>query len=232
MEDIARYFTNISWLTYVIVYIGGAATSFTPCVFPLIPIIIGLIGSARHPSRRRNLVLSFSYVLGMAVTYSILGMAAALTGKFFGRVQSSPWAQMLVGNVIILFGLALLDVIPLPVFLLNRAGAGKVAKNVSIAGMLVMGMASGLVAAPCAAAVLGTVLTYAATTQNIIFGFTLLFTFALGLGTILLLVGAFTGILTGLPRLQKWMPVFQKVLALAMILLGEYYIFKAGMLSV
>ncbi|MFH1245387.1 MAG: cytochrome c biogenesis protein CcdA [Candidatus Omnitrophota bacterium] len=232
MENIAQYFNNISWLTYVIVFIGGLAASFTPCVFPLIPLLIGVLGSARHLSRGRSFILAFSYVLGMAVTYAILGMAAALTGKIFGRIQSSPPAQLLVGNVIILFGLALLDVIPLPVFLLNKAGAGKVSKTTSIPGVLVMGMASGLAAAPCVAAVSGALLTYVAASQNVILGFTLLFTFAVGLGAVLLLVGTFTGMLTGLPRLQKWMPVFQKFLALAMILLGEYYIFKAGMLSV
>lgn len=155
-----------------------------------------------------------------------------MTGRLFGQVQSSALAHIIVGGIIILFGLALLNVIPLPTFLLSRAGAGKVRKGGKIFPAFLMGVASGFVAAPCTVAVLGALLAYVATTQNIVFGFTLLFTFAIGLGTLLTLIGTFTGILASLPKLERWMRIIQRALAFAMIILGGYFIFKAGLLSI
>lgn len=232
MEDISNYLSNISLITYLLVFVGGLATSFTPCVYPLIPIVVGVVGSSKEKSPRRNFVLSFSYVLGMALTFSILGMIAAMTGRLFGELQASPIAQIIVGGIIILFGLALLDVIPLPTFLLSRAGVGKVRPGGSVFPVFFMGVASGFVAAPCTVAVLGALLAYVATTQNIVFGFTLLFTFATGLGTVLILIGTFAGILKTLPKAEKWMRLIQKVLAFGMIILGGYFIFRAILLNI
>ena len=214
-------------MNYFTVFLAGVATSFTPCVYPLIPIIVGVIGSAKENSSRRNFILSFTYVLGVALTFSSLGLVAALTGKVFGQIQTSPWAHLIVGCIIILFALALLDVITLPSFFLSRIGAGKVKKGGSLASVFLMGVTSGFVVAPCTTAVLGTVLAYVASKQNLVFGFTLLFTFALGLGTLLVVIGTFTGVLKILPKSDKWMGVVQKGIAWAMIALGGYFIFKA-----
>lgn len=230
MENFANYLSNISLISYLIAFVGGLAASFTSCVYPLIPIIIGVIGSTKEKSRVRNFILSFSYVLGMALTFSLLGMFAALTGRLFGQLQTSVLAHLIVGNIIILFGLVLLNVIHLPTFLLHRVGAGKVIQGCSVYTVFFMGTVSGFVAAPCATAVLGALLTYVATTQNVIFGFTLLFTFALGLGALLIFIGTFTGILIGLAKTEKLMLIIQKTLGFAMILWGEYFIFRAGIL--
>ncbi len=219
-------------MTYLIVFAGGLAVSFTPCVYPLLPIVVGVIGGAKEKSRWRNFILSFSYVLGMAVTLSILGLIAALTGRIFGQFQSSPLAYIIVGSIIILFALALLNVITLPAFLLNRIGGARFRRGGSILGVFIMGGVSGFIAAPCTTAVLGALLAYVATTQNILVGFSLLFTFALGLGTILILIGTFTAILKALPRAEKWMRLIQKAIAFALIFLGGYFIFKAGLLSI
>jgi len=176
-------------------------------------------------------MLVLSYVVGMAVTFSVLGLFAALTGKLFGQIQSSYVAYLIVGNVIILFGLMLLDVISLPTFFLSRVGAGKIVKGGGALSAFLMGAISGFVAAPCTAAVLGALLAYVATTQKVIFGFTLMFVFAIGLGTILLIIGTFTGVVRSIPRSEKFMSIMQKGLAFVMILLGEYFIFRAGMLN-
>ena len=232
MENLSSYFTDISIVTYLVVFLGGVAASFTPCVYPLIPIIIGVIGASGETSRVRGFILSLSYVFGIAITFSILGVFAAATGKLFGELQSSPVGHLIVGNIMILFGLVLLDVIHMPTFLLSKLGAGKVRKGGSIYSVIFMGIASGFVAAPCTAAVLGVLLTFVATTQSIALGFSLLFVFAIGLGTLLIIVGTFTGIVVNMKFLNRWMPVMQKVIAFGMILLGEYYIFRAGFLSI
>jgi len=230
--DIQQYLGNISFITYIVVLIGGVATSFTPCVYPLIPIIVGVIGTANERSKWKNFLLSFSYVLGIAFTFSILGIIAAMTGRLFGQLQSSPLAHLIVGSIMILFGLVLLNVVTLPTFLLSRLGVGKVRKGGSVLSVFFMGAASGFVAAPCTAAVLGALLAYVATTQNVLFGFSLLFTFAIGLGTLLILIGTFTGILTSLPKSERLMRIMEKSIAFGMIILGEYFIFRAGLLSI
>ncbi|MCK5706432.1 MAG: sulfite exporter TauE/SafE family protein [Candidatus Aureabacteria bacterium] len=231
MDGIQQYLSDITIITYLIVLAAGVTTSFTPCVYPLIPILVGVIGASKESSKWRNFILSFVYVLGMAITFSTLGMIAAITGKLFGSIQTSSLAHLIIGNILILFGLVLLNVITIPTYLLNKMGAGKIAKSSSVFSVLFMGIASGFVAAPCTAAVLGALLTFVATTQNVIVGFSLLFTFAIGLGTILIIVGTFTGILKALPKSEKLMHVMEKGLAFFMILLGEYFIFKAGFLS-
>ncbi|MBU1083681.1 MAG: cytochrome c biogenesis protein CcdA [Candidatus Omnitrophota bacterium] len=231
MNNIAYYLENISVVTYIAVFAGGVLTSFTPCVYPLIPIVVSVIGSSGERSRLKNFFLACGYVLGMALTFAVLGTAAAITGRLFGQIQSSPIAHLLVGNVMILFALVLLDIVPMPVFLLSRAGSGKVFKGGTILSAVLMGIASGFIAAPCTAAILAALLTFVATTQNIVLGSSLLFVFAIGLGTLLIIIGTFAGILTSLPRSEKLMRIIHKALALAMMLLGEYFIFKAGMLS-
>ncbi len=230
VENITQYLEHISVMTYIAVFLGGVAMSFTPCVYPLIPIVAGVIGSSRETSKMRSFLLSLSYVMGVAITFSILGTVAALTGRLFGQIQSNPIANLIVGNLMIFFGLAMADIIPLPTFLLARAGAGKVVKGRGAWSTFIMGLVSGLVAAPCTAAILGALLTYVATTRNVVFGASLLFTFALGFGTVLLLVGTFTGVVTALPRSEKVMLTVQKIFTVIMILLGEYFVFRAGTL--
>jgi len=232
VANISSYLTEISIISYLVVFVGGIITSFTPCIYPLIPIIIGVIGASKEKSISRNFILSFSYVIGMSIVFSILGMVAALTGKLFGQIQSSPVAHIIVGNVIIIFGLMLLGVIHMPTFLLSRIGAGKVLKRGGFFGAFLMGLISGLIAAPCASAVLGALLVYVATKGNPVFGFTLLFSFSIGLGALLIIIGTFAGIVSKIPRSERAMVIFEKILAFGMILLGEYFVFKAGMLSI
>ncbi|KJJ83760.1 cytochrome c biogenesis protein, transmembrane region [Candidatus Omnitrophus magneticus] len=94
-----------------------------------------------------------------------------------------------------------------------------------------MGAASGLIAAPCATAVLGALLAYVSSTQNIFIGFSLLFIFSIGLGTVLILAGTFTGFVKTLSSGKKWSAVIGKVMAFLLLALGCFYIFKAGALS-
>jgi thiol:disulfide interchange protein DsbD len=172
-----------------------------------------------------------AYVLGMAVTFSVLGVAAAVTGSLFGQIQSNPVSNILVGAIIIIFALSMLDVIPLPVFLLSRLGAGKITKKAGVLPAFAMGVASGFVAAPCTTAVIGALLAFVATTQNIALGFSLLFTFALGIGVLLVIVGTFTGFLNSFKVSPVWVVLSGKIMAFVLMIAGCYFIYKAGTLS-
>jgi thiol:disulfide interchange protein DsbD len=216
---------SFSLSAYLIVFAAGVLTSFTPCVYPMIPVTVTYIGGASAGSKRRAALRTLVYVLGIAVVYSALGAFAALSGRFFGQISSSPWVLFVVGNVIILFGLSMLDaiVIPVPGILARGARGGD-----NYLGALVMGMASGLVAAPCTAPVLGTLLLFVGSSGNVAYGASLLFVFAFGLGFLLLLLGTFAGALASLPKAGAWMVTIKKIFGYGMILVGEYFLIQMG----
>lgn len=210
---------------YITAFFGGIAASFTPCVYPLIPIVVSIIGADKSESRFSGLSLSVSYVFGLAITYTILGAVASLTGSFFGKIQTSPVTNVAVGSIIILMGLWMLDAVSIPIPVISSPRFSKK----GIFSAIAAGFVSGFVAAPCTTPVLGSILVLVAARQNILFGTTLLFVFALGLGTVLIIAGTFTGIV--IPKSGKWMLVIKKVFGFLMIGLGAYFIFLAGKYS-
>ena len=218
---------SFSPLAYLIAFAAGVLTSFTPCVYPMIPVTVTYIWGAQAGSKKRAALRTLVYVLGIAIVYSSLGAFAALTRRFFGQISTNPWIYFTVGNVVILFGLSMLDVVvvPVPGILARGAKGGD-----HYLGALVMGMASGLVAAPCTAPVLGTLLIYVGSSGNVAYGASLLFTFALGLGFLLLLLGTFAGALASLPKAGTWMVTIKKIFGFGMILVGEYFLIQMGKL--
>ncbi len=226
-------------LAIMAVYLGGVLVSFTPCMYPIAPIIIAYIGGRGETSRSRALLLSVVYVLGMALTYTILGAVSALTGQLFGQIQSSPWTYFIVANICIILGLSMLDAItiniPLPGFLggasSGLAGPGVSGGCGSRKGFLcsfVLGATSGLIMGPCTAPVLGVLLTFVAAQQNVIYGMALLFVFSLGMGTSLIVLGTFSGVLGSLPKAGAWMVYIKKAFGVIMLALGEYFLITAG----
>ena len=210
----------------VIAFLGGVLASLTPCVYPMIPITAGVIGHANiGGSRWRGFGLSMTYVVGMALTYAALGVFAAATGRFFGTINSSPWTYLVVGNVILLFGLGMLDVIQIPSYA-GRLGA----QRLGLGGIFLAGISSALVAGPCTTPVLGTLLAYTASTRSLAAGGMLLFAFSLGMGALLLAVGTFSSFLASIPRSGLWMVHIKRGMGFLMLGLAEYFFIKAGML--
>ncbi len=228
-NNIDIYLGSSLLMSYLAVYLGGFLVSLTPCVYPVIPITVAYVGGG-GTSRIEAIIRTTAYVLGMAVTYTALGAIAALTGSFFGRIQTNPWTFFILANIFILFGLSMLGV-----YTFSLPGIkthGRHGRKTGIASGLLMGIVSGLVIGPCTAPVLGVVLGYVAAKQNLFFGMSLLFVFATGMGTLLFLVGIFTGLLKSLPKPGKWMVWIQKIFGLVMIGIGEYFLFMAGSMSV
>ena len=221
------------WTAIPLLFATGVLTSLTPCIYPMIPITAAIVGgrsvgSDASASRTRPIALTLSYVLGLALVYASLGLLAGLTGTLFGSVSSNPWAYFAMANLLILFALAMLDVIPIQLpsnFLgrVTRAGQGGEA-----AGAFVMGAASGLVAAPCSAPVMAAVLTWVGTTHSGVLGFIYLFVFSLGMCTFLVVAGIFTGALARLPRAGPWMLWVKRAFALIMLGAAEYYLVLMG----
>lgn len=213
-----------NYLDYIFVFLGGVVMSFTPCVYPLLPVTVGYIGARSSGSKLRGFILSVIYVTGVAITYSVLGLIAALTGRLFGLIAVHPISHIIAGIVFIIFGIALLDVfnISLPeVSLQNRI------KLSGFFSVFILGLVSGLVVGPCTAPALGAILIYIGSRQNIIYGMSLMFTFAYGVGTVLILAGTFSGLLVNLPKSGPWLVKIKKVCGLILILAGGYFLIKA-----
>lgn len=225
------YLASGSALAYAAVFAGGVLVGFTPCVYPVLPITVGYIGSRSANRRGKALALGIAYAAGMASVYAALGTLAAISGTVFGADTASPVAHLLVGNVCIVMGLSLFDLFHLPT-LSFPARAGGAKDRGGIGGAFAVGAVSGLVVGPCTAPVLGSLLFYVGTKQNVLYGGSLLFVFALGMGLLPVLAGTFTGLLASLPKSGCWMEWVKKGFGVFLILVGEYFLVEAGKLLV
>ncbi|HYF38556.1 MAG TPA: cytochrome c biogenesis protein CcdA [Gemmatimonadales bacterium] len=211
-------------------FLAGLATSLTPCVYPMIPITAGILGGAgaERRSRGRTVLLTLVYVLGLALVYSILGLIAGLSGTLFGTVSSSPWALFIMGNLLLVFGLALLDVFSVELPQRVTAWTARIGGN-SVGGVFALGATSGLVAAPCGAPAFAAVLTFVGTTGSAALGFLYLFVFSLGLTALLVLVGLSSGgLATVLPRSGKWTLAVKRLGGVLLLAMAEYYFVRMG----
>ena len=231
VNGLAVYLQDSFLLAYLAVYLGGVLISFTPCVYPVVPITVSFIGAHGSASRGRAFLLSLIYVLGMAVTYTVLGAVAALSGKLFGQIQTNPWTYFFIGNLCILMGLSMLGVFTFSVRAPSFATrVQRESKAKGMIGSFLVGAASGLVMGPCTAPALAVVLGYAATRDNVAFASSLMFVFALGMGTLLILIGTFAGLLAGIPRSGAWMVRISRLFGWILLGTGEYFLINAGML--
>jgi len=238
VEALKHYLEAGNLIAYLIALAAGILASFTPCVYPILPITIGFIGANAAGSKRKGFFLSVSYVMGVAVTYSILGGIAALSGKLFGQASTSPISYFIIANICIILGISMLGVFNLrmPSFLTNikpnLSGGGEKKKAHGLIPAFFVGLASGLVVGPCTAPVLAVILAYVAAKQNLIYGATLLFTFALGMGMLLIVLGTFTGLLVSMPKAGPWLNKIKKIFGWILVLAGQYFLIMAGRLSI
>jgi thiol:disulfide interchange protein DsbD len=213
-----------NFIDYVFVFSGGVLLSFTPCVYPLLPVTIGYIG-ARGVGSRKGFFLSIVYVFGVAITYSTLGLIAALTGKLFGRISTHPITYLVVGITFVFFGLSISEMLRIP---LPSISFKKYSNKSGFLGIFILGLISGLAVGPCVAPALGAILVYIASKGNVFYGVSLLFTFAYGMGFLLILAGSFSGLLLNLPKSGNWLIKIKKICGLALVIVGIYFILKAG----
>ncbi len=216
-------------IAYAVVFLSGVLIGFTPCVYPAIPITVAYIGSRSRGSRARGLVLGLAYAGGMAVVYAFLGGLAALTGKVFGAVAASPVSYLVVGGVCLLLALSLFDLFALA--LPSIPGLTGISRRTDgVPGAAAVGMASGLVVGPCTAPVLGALLLYVGSRQNVAYGMSQLFVFALGMGLLPVALGVFSGFLAHLPKPGAWTTAIRKGFGLLMLAVAAFYILEAGRL--
>ncbi|WP_375757869.1 protein-disulfide reductase DsbD family protein [Corallococcus exercitus] len=219
--DAARFLESgsLAWGALV-VFAGGLLTAMTPCVYPLIPITVSVFGARKAEGRGRSLALTSSYIVGMGVVFSALGILAAKTGQAFGSMLGSPPVVMGLALFLLLLASSMFGAFELALpssmqtKLSNVGGAG-------LAGAFVMGSVSGFLAAPCTGPVLTGLLAFVAKSANTTLGATLLFIYALGIGVPFFLIGVFT---VRLPRGGVWMEWVKSVLGIMLVALAFSYL--------
>jgi thiol:disulfide interchange protein DsbD len=171
----------------------------------------------------------------MTFIYAILGVVAGLTGQIFGSLTQTPGWYMGLGIIMTLAGLMMMDVIPFdPQALIERlsrrnsGGKSKVREGGTLLGAFSLGASSGFIAAPCTTPVMTSILAYIAKTQSVGFGLLLMTAFALGLGTLLLVVATFAGSLQMMPKSGRWMNAIKVASGLLLLGFAHYLFFQAG----
>lgn len=222
-----NYFLGQSTLlALLLAFFAGIITSFTPCIFPMIPITLAILNNhAEQRTRLNNFLVSVIYVLGIATTYSVLGMIAAKSGMLFGSVLSNSYVLIFICSLFFLMALSMYGVFDfqVPKFITHRFGQGSSKKG--LMGAYLSGIFAGIVASPCVGPVLVAILTYASTQQSSVYGFLLLFTYAMGLGLIFIVLGASTELLKKIPRSGPWLEATKFILG-TMMLGGFFYYFE------
>ena len=212
-----------SFTAFLIVFLGGLLTSFTPCVYPMIPITIAVIGAQASGGKLKGFVLSLFYVLGIAVTFTSLGVIAAKTGALFGTYAQHPAVLILISAIFLLMGLSMLGafVVQIPSSVASKL-RGK--KKSGFVGAFLTGLVAGIVVSPCVSPLLVVILTWVAKTGSVLLGAGLLFTFSLGLGVLFIVIGTFSGAIKALPKSGTWMEYIERGLGLLLIILALVFI--------
>ncbi|MCF7743364.1 protein-disulfide reductase DsbD [Aeromonas veronii] len=207
------------WLSIVAFFALGLGLAFTPCVFPMYPILTGIIAGAGHRlSTGRAFLLSFVYVQGMAVTYTLLGLVVASAGLKFQAALQHPYVLIALSVMFVLLALSMfgLYTLQLPSSLQTRlSGLSNRQQGGSVVGVAIMGMISGLVCSPCTTAPLSGALIYVAQSGDLWLGGAALYALSLGMGLPLLLLGTSGGKL--LPKAGAWMDVIKQLFGFALL---------------
>jgi thiol:disulfide interchange protein DsbD len=209
-------------LSILFVFLGGLALNLTPCVYPLIPITIGYFGGQSEGKTSRLFVLGLLYVLGMAITYSVVGVVTALSGAVFGALLQNPIVIIFIAAIFVVLALSMFGLyeIKAPDALVAKAGGARS----GIFGAFFMGLTMGIVAAPCIGPFVLGLVTYVAAKADVLYGFTMFFFLAIGLGTPYLFLAIFSGRIKSLPRAGFWMEGVRNIFGFILIGMAIYFL--------
>ncbi len=220
--DVSALLRHSPWLAIVAVFLGGVTTALNPCVLAMIPLLMGVVaGNKETTTLKRSLVFSLFFVLGLAITFTALGLISALMGRMFGNV--GQFWKYAVAGVCFLMGLQLLGIlkwnIPVP--------TGIRVKKQGYLGAFLLGLLFGVVSTPCAVPILAVLLAFVAEKGNVLYGGFLLFVYALGHSALVLIAGTSVGAAKGLLEskgLRKAHGVLQKLAGVLIIGIGFYFL--------
>jgi len=209
------------FLTLLFVFVMGLALNLTPCVYPLIPITIGYFGGQAEGNTKKLTFMGLAFVMGMALTYSIVGVVTALTGAIFGSLMQNPIVIIAIVVVLIALSLSMFGLYEfrLPNSWMNKAGGARG----GLFGAFFMGLTMGIVAAPCIGPFVLGLITFVAATADPFKGFLMFFVLALGLGTPYLFLAIFSGQIKKLPRSGVWMEAVKHIFGVILLGMALYF---------
>jgi thiol:disulfide interchange protein DsbD len=203
--------------------VGGLLVSLTPCVYPMIAVTVSVFGAKQAKSRREAMLLSTAFVLGIVVLFTSMLVGAALTGSVFGTVLANKWVTLFISVVFVVLALSMFGAFEmvLPDSAMQRLSS---VGGVGYGGSFLLGLVSGLIAAPCTGPVLTGIIVWIGKTQNVMLGALVGATFAIGLGIPFWLVGTFA---VALPKAGKWMTWVKSFFGIVMLVVALYFLKNA-----
>jgi len=206
----------------LLVFLGGLALNLTPCVYPLIPITIGYFGGQSEGSTKKLFLMGLLFVIGLALTYSVIGVVTALSGAVFGSLLQNTYVILSIVLIFLILSLSMFGVyeFKLPDALVAKAGGAKG----GYFGAFFMGLTMGIVAAPCIGPFVLGLVTYVAAKGDPFFGFLMFFVLAIGLGLPYLFLAIFSGKIKNLPRAGEWMDGVKHVFGFLLIGMALYFL--------
>ena len=209
-------------LSLIFVFLGGLALNLTPCVYPLIPITIGYFGGQSEGRTSRLFLLGILYVLGMALTYSVIGVVTSLSGAIFGTLLQNTFVIIGIAVLFVVLALSQFGVyeFKLPDSWVMKAGGAKGGAF----GAFFMGLTMGIVAAPCIGPFVLGLVTYVAAKGDPLYGFLMFFVLAVGLGLPYLLLALFSGKIKKLPRAGDWMEGVKHIFGFLLLGMAIYFV--------
>lgn len=205
-----------AWLLIIIAFLAGILVSFTPCIYPMIPITIGILHIQRQQSLLYNFFSALTYVAGIASVYATLGYVSATSSLIFGRWLANPWFIFFIILFFLYLAFSLFGFYEMytPRFLMRSSDVNRAP---SLLTNFIFGAISGTIASPCLTPALALLLGIAAQQASPILGFLILFSFALGMGMLLILVGTFSGAISLLPQAGQWMDDIKRAFGFIML---------------
>ena len=214
------------WLIIAFFFGAGLLLSLTPCMFPMIPILSGIIvGRGHHITHTHAFLLSLAYVLGMAITYAGAGVAAGYSGQLISSALQTPWVLGSFAVVFVLLSLSMFGFyeLQLPSALQSKlTNTSNTLHGGHLSGVFVMGALSAIIMGPCVAAPLAGALLYISQTHDAVLGGVALFTLAMGMGMPLLLIGTSAGV--WLPKAGAWMEAVKRFFGVMLLALAIWII--------
>ncbi len=220
-EEASEFESRGLLLNLLVIFLGGLALNLTPCVYPLIPITIGYFGGQTEGRTSKLFVLGLLYVLGLSITYSVVGVVTSLSGALFGSLLQSTAVIIIICLIFVALALSMFGLyeFKLPDSWVMKAGGARSGRF----GAFFMGLTMGVVAAPCVGPFVFSLITIVANKQDPFYGFLVFFVLSLGLGLPYLILALFSGKLKNLPRAGLWMEAVKHIFGFIMIGMALYF---------
>jgi cytochrome c-type biogenesis protein len=219
-SNIRHIIQNQQGLAFVAVFVAGIISAASPCVLAAIPLIIGYVGGYSEGNKRKAAIYSLVFILGLSITFTLLGAAASVMGAFFGFMDR--WLSVGLAVIAVVMGLQLMGVLSIPLPFQKT----RMVKSKGLWGAFFLGLLTGTVSSPCATPVLAVILAYVSTQGDILYGGSLLFAYAVGHCSLIFVAGLSVGLTESIVSSKgvKNFTLYSKLFSGALLVIAGLYL--------